>query len=150
MNWNSIAAIAIAIFVLWRVYALHKSGGLAALMEKSRNSPQHWGTFIALMLAVFLFVYLLIKLYRRLICLFLPNLHAGSPAATNSGKLAGIDTVLFAPVAIFSLRAFFIGQAAYVGADEHGSSFRCRRQYRARFCPGARVKRAGAHLRGWK
>ena len=62
MNWNSIAAIAIALFVLWRVYALHKNGGLAALMEKSRNSPQHWGTFIALMLAVFLFVYLLIKL----------------------------------------------------------------------------------------
>lgn len=62
MNWNSIGAIAIGLFVLWRVYAMHKSGGLAALMEKSRNAPQHWGTFALLMLAVVLFVYLLIKL----------------------------------------------------------------------------------------
>lgn len=62
MNWSQIGFAAIAVFILWRVYAMHKNGSLAALMEKSRNSPQHWGTFILLMLGVILFVYLLIKL----------------------------------------------------------------------------------------
>lgn len=62
MDWSKFAAVAIAAFILWRVYTLHKNGGLAALMEKSRSSPQHWGTFVLLMLGVFLFVYLLIKL----------------------------------------------------------------------------------------
>lgn len=62
MDWNKIGLILVAGFILFMLWRTHKSGGLAALMEKSRNAPQHWGTFAALMAGVLLLVYLLIKL----------------------------------------------------------------------------------------
>ncbi|MDO4435945.1 MAG: hypothetical protein Q4B71_05935 [Cardiobacteriaceae bacterium] len=49
-------------FFLWRLYQAHKSGGIKALFEKSRQAEQHWQTFALLMGGVLLFVILLIQL----------------------------------------------------------------------------------------
>lgn len=62
MDWNKIGLIAVAGYFIWQFFSLYKSGGFHAMMEKSRNAPQHWGTFVFLIAMVILFVYFLIKL----------------------------------------------------------------------------------------
>ena len=60
MNWNSIGAALIAAFLIWML--IRNRGGIKALMQRSQEAPQHWGTFVLLMLAVVALVYFLIKL----------------------------------------------------------------------------------------
>ena len=62
MDWNQIGLIAMAVAVIFIAYRMVKSGGYRALMERSRNAPQHWGTFAFLMVMIVLFVILLIRL----------------------------------------------------------------------------------------
>ncbi|MFC0036266.1 hypothetical protein [Cardiobacterium valvarum] len=62
MDWNKVGLIVIAVAVLYYAYRMVKSGGYRALMERSRNAPQHWGTFAIIILCVIAFVYLLIRL----------------------------------------------------------------------------------------
>lgn len=58
-NWLLIAVLAAFGFMLYR---MHKSGGIKALFEKSRNAEQHWNTFALLMMGVVVFILILIKL----------------------------------------------------------------------------------------
>lgn len=62
MDWNKVGLIVIAVAILYYAYRMVKSGGYRALMERSRNAPQHWGTFAIIILCVIAFVYLLIRL----------------------------------------------------------------------------------------
>ncbi|MDO4643624.1 MAG: hypothetical protein Q4A74_07270 [Cardiobacteriaceae bacterium] len=62
MDWNKLGLVAIAFFFMFTAYKMIRNGGYRALMEKSRNAPQHWGTFVFLMLMVILFIYFLIRL----------------------------------------------------------------------------------------
>lgn len=62
MDWNQVGLIAMAVAVIFIAYRMVKSGGYRALMERSRNAPQHWGTFAIIILCVIAFVYLLIRL----------------------------------------------------------------------------------------
>ena len=62
MDWNQIGLIVVAVAVLYYAYRMVKSGGYRALVERSRNAPQHWGTFAIIILCVIAFVYLLIRL----------------------------------------------------------------------------------------
>ena len=62
MGWNKVGLIVVAVAVLYYAYRMVKSGGYRALMERSRNAPQHWGTFAIIILCVIAFVYLLIRL----------------------------------------------------------------------------------------
>lgn len=62
MDWNKVGLIVVAVAVLYYAYRMVKSGGYRALMERSRNAPQHWGTFAIIILCVIAFVYLLIRL----------------------------------------------------------------------------------------
>ena len=62
MDWNKVGLIAVAAAVIYYAYRMVKSGGYRALMERSRNAPQHWGTFAIIILCVIAFVYLLIRL----------------------------------------------------------------------------------------
>lgn len=48
-------------FFGWRLWQMHKSGGIKAIFEKSRQAEQHWGTFIMIMVAVVVFVVVLIQ-----------------------------------------------------------------------------------------
>ena len=49
-------------YFIFDFYRMVKNGGYKALLERSRNAPQHWGTFAFLMVMVVLFVILLIRL----------------------------------------------------------------------------------------
>ncbi|WP_298048288.1 hypothetical protein [uncultured Cardiobacterium sp.] len=62
MDWNKVGLIVVAAAVIYYAYRMVKSGGYRALMERSRNAPQHWGTFAIIILCVIAFVYLLIRL----------------------------------------------------------------------------------------
>ena len=62
MDWNKLGAIAIGAYFIYMFYRMVKTGGYKALMERSRNAPQHWGTFAIIILCVIAFVYLLIRL----------------------------------------------------------------------------------------
>ena len=62
MDWNKFGLIAVAAAVIYYAYRMVKSGGYRALVERSRNAPQHWGTFAIIILCVIAFVYLLIRL----------------------------------------------------------------------------------------
>ena len=62
MDWNKVGLIVVAVAVLYYAYRMVKSGGYRALVERSRNAPQHWGTFAIIILCVIAFVYLLIRL----------------------------------------------------------------------------------------
>nr|WP_314384573.1 hypothetical protein [uncultured Cardiobacterium sp.] len=62
MDWNKVGLIAVAAAVIYYAYRMVKSGGYRALVERSRNAPQHWGTFAIIILCVIAFVYLLIRL----------------------------------------------------------------------------------------
>ena len=62
MDWNKVGLIVVAVAVLYYAYRMVKSGGYRALMERSRNAPQHWGTCAIIILCVIAFVYLLIRL----------------------------------------------------------------------------------------
>lgn len=62
MDWNQIGLIVVAAAVIYYAYRMVKSGGYRALVERSRNAPQHWGTFAIIILCVIAFVYLLIRL----------------------------------------------------------------------------------------
>lgn len=59
MNWNIIGSSLFAAFIIWML--IRNRGGIKALMQRSQEAPQHWGTFVLLMLAVFALVYFLIK-----------------------------------------------------------------------------------------
>lgn len=61
-GFEQFGIIAIMAFIIWQVYKMHKSGGLKALFERSKNAPQHWNTFGILMIGVILLVIILIKL----------------------------------------------------------------------------------------
>lgn len=60
MDNPTIIGIAWILVVVVIFYRMQKSGGLKALIEHSKNSPQYWGEFALLMAGVFLFIYLLI------------------------------------------------------------------------------------------
>ena len=62
MDWNKVGLIVVAAAVIYYAYRMVKSGGYRALVERSRNAPQHWGTFAIIILCVISFVYLLIRL----------------------------------------------------------------------------------------
>ena len=62
MDWNKLGLVAIGAFFIYSFYHMVKSGGYKALLERSRNAPQYWGTFAFLMVMVVLFVILLIRL----------------------------------------------------------------------------------------
>ena len=62
MDWNKLGLVAIGAYFIYMFYRDVKSGGYKALLERSRNAPQHWGTFAFLMVMVVLFVILLIRL----------------------------------------------------------------------------------------
>lgn len=62
MDWNQIGLVVVAAAVIYYAYRMVKSGGYRALVERSRNAPQHWGTFAIIILCVIAFVYLLIRL----------------------------------------------------------------------------------------
>nr|WP_315179739.1 hypothetical protein [uncultured Cardiobacterium sp.] len=62
MDWNKVGLIVVAAAVIYYAYRMVKSGGYRALVERSRNAPQHWGTFAIIILCVIAFVYLLIRL----------------------------------------------------------------------------------------
>lgn len=57
---TALTAALAAIFVIWM--AARNRGGIKALFEHSRNSPQHWGLFAVIMILIIAFVYLLIRL----------------------------------------------------------------------------------------
>ena len=61
MDWNKLGLVAIGAYFIYDFYRMVKSG-YKALLERSRNAPQHWGTFAFLMVMVVLFVILLIRL----------------------------------------------------------------------------------------
>lgn len=60
MNWNTIGTALVAAFIVWIL--IRNRGGIKALMQRSQEAPQHWGTFVLLMLAVVALVYFLIRL----------------------------------------------------------------------------------------
>lgn len=60
MDWNKIAIVFVVIFILWRLYK--HPHAIKQLFDESAAAPQHWGTFIILMMAVILFCIFLIKL----------------------------------------------------------------------------------------
>ncbi|WP_298079417.1 hypothetical protein [uncultured Cardiobacterium sp.] len=62
MDWNKLGAVAIGAYFIYLFYREVKNGGYKALMERSRNAPQHWGTFAFLVAMVVLFVIFLIKM----------------------------------------------------------------------------------------
>lgn len=62
MDWNKVGLVVVAAAVIYYAYRMVKSGGYRALVERSRNAPQHWGTFAIIILCVISFVYLLIRL----------------------------------------------------------------------------------------
>ena len=62
MDWNKLGLVAIGAYFIYRFYRDVKNGGYKALLERSRNAPQHWGTFAIIILCVIAFVYLLIRL----------------------------------------------------------------------------------------
>ncbi|RKW12612.1 MAG: hypothetical protein D8H94_11240 [Cardiobacterium sp.] len=62
MDWNKVGLVVVAAAVIYYAYRMVKSGGYRALVERSRNAPQHWGTFAIIILCVIAFVYLLIRL----------------------------------------------------------------------------------------
>ena len=62
MDWNKVGLVVVAAAVIYYAYRMVKSGGYHALVERSRNAPQHWGTFAIIILCVIAFVYLLIRL----------------------------------------------------------------------------------------
>ena len=62
MDWNKLGLVAIGAYFIYNFYRMVKSGGYKALLERSRNAPQHWGTFAIIILCVIAFVYLLIRL----------------------------------------------------------------------------------------
>lgn len=62
MDWNKVGLVVVAAAVIYYAYRMVKSGGYRALVERSRNAPQHWGTFAFLMVMIVLFVILLIRL----------------------------------------------------------------------------------------
>ena len=62
MDWNKVGLVIVAAAVIYYAYRMVKSGGYRALVERSRNAPQHWGTFAIIILCVIAFVYLLIRL----------------------------------------------------------------------------------------
>lgn len=62
MDWNKVGLVVVAAAVIYYAYRMVKSGGYRALVERSRNAPQHWGTFAIITLCVIAFVYLLIRL----------------------------------------------------------------------------------------
>ena len=62
MDWTKVGLIVVAAAVIYYAYRMVKSGGYRALVERSRNAPQHWGTFAIIILCVIAFVYLLIRL----------------------------------------------------------------------------------------
>ena len=62
MDWNKVGLIVVAAAVIYYASRMVKSGGYRTLVERSRNAPQHWGTFAIIILCVIAFVYLLIRL----------------------------------------------------------------------------------------
>ena len=62
MDWNKLGLVAIGAYFIYMFYRDVKNGGYKALLERSRNAPQHWGTFAIIILCVIAFVYLLIRL----------------------------------------------------------------------------------------
>ena len=62
MDWNKVGLVVVAAAVIYYAYRIVKSGGYRALVERSRNAPQHWGTFAIIILCDIAFVYLLIRL----------------------------------------------------------------------------------------
>lgn len=62
MDWNKVGLVVVAAAVIYYAYRMVKSGGYRALVERSRNAPQHWSTFAIIILCVIAFVYLLIRL----------------------------------------------------------------------------------------
>ena len=62
MDWNKLGLVAIGAYFIYMFYRNVKNGGYKALLERSRNAPQHWGTFAIIILCVIAFVYLLIRL----------------------------------------------------------------------------------------
>ena len=62
MDWDKLGAAVIGAYAIFMFYREIKGGGYKALLERSRNAPQHWGTFVFLMVMVVLFVILLIRL----------------------------------------------------------------------------------------
>ena len=62
MDWNKVGLVVVTAAVIYYAYRMVKSGGYRALVERSRNAPQHWGTFAIIILCVIAFVYLLIRL----------------------------------------------------------------------------------------
>lgn len=62
MDWNKVGLVVVAAAVIYYAYRMVKSGGYRALVERSRNAPQHWGTFAIIILCVIAFIYLLIRL----------------------------------------------------------------------------------------
>ncbi|MBV7434088.1 hypothetical protein KRX19_03525 [Cardiobacteriaceae bacterium TAE3-ERU3] len=60
MNWTAIGGAAVAAFFIWMMY--RNRGGIKELMQRSKEAPQHWGTYAMLMGGVILLVYILIKL----------------------------------------------------------------------------------------
>ena len=62
MDWDKLGAAVIGVFAIFMFYKTVKNGGYKALLERSRNAPQHWGTFVFLIVMVVLFVILLIRL----------------------------------------------------------------------------------------
>ena len=62
MDWNKVGLVVVAAAVIYYAYRMVKSGGYRALVERSRNAPQHWGTFAIIILCVIAFVSLLIRL----------------------------------------------------------------------------------------
>ena len=62
MDWNKVGLVVVAAAVIYYAYRMVKSGGYRALVERSRNAPQHWGTFAIIIFCVIAFVYPLIRL----------------------------------------------------------------------------------------
>lgn len=60
MNFANIGAALVGLFIIFIL--IKQRGGIKALMERSKDAPQHWGTYALLMLAVVALVYILIKL----------------------------------------------------------------------------------------
>lgn len=58
--WTNIGVI---VFVaIWGFFLYRNRNGIRALFKESKEAPQYWGTFILIMLALAVFVYILIKL----------------------------------------------------------------------------------------
>ncbi len=59
---DTIAIVSVIMVIAYIYSRSRQHGGVKALFEHSRNAPQHWGTFLALMAGVLLLTYILIRI----------------------------------------------------------------------------------------